>query len=73
LSDLNLRDPSLSSEIGGKIDIIDFKWTNNRFSEGTTEIPAKPFFQNSGKIAGPSVSVAADEENQISSKIPVIT
>ncbi len=43
------------------------------FSEGTTEIPAKPFFQNSGKIAGPSVRVAADEENQNIAKMSVIT
>jgi hypothetical protein len=39
LSDLNLRDPNLSSESGGKIDIIDFKWTNDRL---LGQVPAKP-------------------------------
>ena len=56
--------------------IVTRKWPNNRitrFSEGKTEKSRKPVFQNSGKIGGPSVRVAADEENQDIAKISVIT
>src|SRR5580692_8008853 len=60
LSDLNLRDPNLSSESGGKIDIIDFKWTSDRLLGRNDRDSRKTIFSKFGEDCqsqfGPTLS-----------------